>query len=716
MRGTFQHMEPEPGRCQILSQHGLVTTTLTENVNVFGDMPGSKLVGATLCALAHVMAPRGAIRAFQDFFLDRLFQRSFTEYPGSREALCTFLTDNYRSILNEGTAHQFNERFDEAISKLNLTRRAGGFRPDLNEQGQGSVSRSEALLIKGLFRWLFQRDDLNPYYTRSATVRRLAPWLKYVGYQIAEVRVWDGSGKQTILSRGLILVTGGSFVTDRMLEEESLVWALDFVNNYRWETVGAMLWKSAAQEVNESHHETFQQDFEDAYRITKGSLLCVRWDLVQVQAEEIQAFVVWKDAALTTSSRIALRLASTLFPESADRIAPFYEKIATERYLSVPKFYAQRKGNKYDTIPNRSKELQWFQALTASICISILSQAAGNGFETMKHSTTLDLTQWKHLTRLCTQVDALIQGGCLMSEVVAAIATIHCAADIRQTFKEGNDPYDSRVGAEASSDSTVIGWRNGRYAIMPALLYSMERPLERALLGLRCADAFIANIPTQQDGAIRYPNGLSGMIMFYTDSTIEALKLCLNSDPEKAETMMEADSGVFLGQPSSTAADKPLYVSLERPSHAFGEPFTSLCGRIEGDSLGHVSIQDILKALAQSWSDAQGNDYKFCAIGAPHEDRNDDEMELVPAHRDFNMAPSRYCQNLELVSGDGADSSPKHNVHVQVKNNTPWAIFLAGQSPLHNRLAFDCIQCAVHTGDDSSAQMREGFTTLIGYK
>ncbi|CAN9363464.1 unnamed protein product [Alternaria alternata] len=718
IREIFQHIEPEQGRCQILSQRGLITVSLTEDNNVFGDTPGSKLVGATLCALAHMMAPKSAIKIFQDFFLDRLFRSGFTEYPGSREALCTFLNDNYRSILNEGTVHQLNERFDEAISRLSLTRQCDASTyPEPKKRDPDYHDQSEILLIKGFFKWLFHKDDVSPYYTRSGTVARLATCLKYVGYQLTEIRAWNGIGKPPVLPRGLVLVTGGAFDTDRMMENESLRWQVDFVYHYHWQTIGAMLWNSIAGEISETFHEIFQQDFDNTYMLMKKSLVCIHWAQVQFQSEDIQAFTVWKDVASRPPSRIALRLASTLFPESADRIAPFYEEIANEKYLNIPKLYAQTKNNRFESNKSpASRELQRFKALTASICISILSQAAGEGFASLKHSTLLDLTQWTHLTALCTQVDAFIQGGCPMSRVITAIAMIHCAADIGQIFTGTDRPFLPTVDPEAASMSTVIGWRNGKYTVLPALLHSMERPLERAVLGLRCTDSFIANLPTQQDGTIRCPNGLSGVIMFDPDPSITAINHSLDSDPEKAQTAMETDKDVFFGRPSPANADEPLYISLERPSYAFGEPCVSLCGRVGGDSLGHVSIQDVLTTLAQSWSDSRGNDYKFCTPGTPHEDRGTDHVDLVPAHQVFNMAASRYCRKLERAPRDNANGEAKHNIYVQVNNDTPWAIFLAGQSPLHNRLTFHCIQCAVHTGDESSVAMRRGLTTLIGYR
>ncbi|CAO2650786.1 Nn.00g020780.m01.CDS01 [Neocucurbitaria sp. VM-36] len=714
MREVFQYIEPDHASCQVLGQHGLVPVTLAEHGNVFGDTPGSQIVGTTLCAMGHIMEPRSAVRIFQDFFLDKLFRNSFAEYPGSRETLCTFLADNYQSILNEGTVHRLNDQFDDTIAKVGLTQPSKPSNHPHLKEDVSSRTLTEKVMIKGFLRWLLQRGNLSTYYTRSATVARLATCMKCIGYKISNIRMWDGLGTRPTPYRGLILVTGGAYDTDSMVEDESPSWAVDFINHYHWETVGAMLWNSLAHTGCESFYETFQQDFEDVDVLVKNSLKGFYWACVN-DPDEVQAFPIWKTETPRPASRIAMRLASVHFPGIPDLIAPFYEKIATEQYMVATK--SSREPVVLSAQGESSKEIQRFRALSASICISMLSRVAGPKFHLLKHSTMIDLSESLNRTgdivRLCTQVQSILQGGATMSTVITAIAVIHCAADLAKI----SDPWfmsGTELEPSGTNDSITIGWRNGRYAILPALLFSLDRPLEKSCLGLQCADGFIANLPTQRDGAIRTPFGLWRTIFFTSDPSMEAINNH-NPDPEKAQSTIEAGNSIFLGPPSPRTADKPLYINLERPSHTFGEPLVSLCGRLGGDSLGHVSIQDVLRTLALSWSDANGQDYPFCAKGNSHTQQKGSGQDLIAADSVFNMPASRYCRDLQVAPRDNAESSSRHNIYVQIKGNTPWTIFLAGQSPLHNRVVFGCTQCAIHTGIDYMPDMRGGFTTLLGY-
>lgn len=714
MNKLFQQVELDSASCHILCQYGVATLALNDREEPFGDTAGSKLIGLTLCALAYNLETRSAVHIIEELFLDQLFKVSFAANPGSKETISNFLSDNYPQIIHEGIVHHLNDRFDRAVSALNIKSCSkASSHPRLSDPEKFRILypwMAGGILIKGFIKWLLDPNFRKCYYTRSAIVTRLAACMKQVGYQISEVKVWDGLGTPPGTDRALILVTGGAFETDVLMEETNYGLGRSLVYHYHCHTVGAMLWNSFAQEYTGSFFEVFQQDFDDIQEQVKESLSGFRWSIVDFSINEIQATPLWKGQAPLPASRIATRLASILFPDNIERIAPLYERIASEEYLSAAKTFSKVLHTRNGHLAGAgNRTSQRFQATSASICISILGRIAGKEFEHMRHATMIDFTHPGELNQLCTQVNAILVGACPMSKIIGVLAAIHCGVDPEACYVVDED-RNKKVGANSSR---IVGWRNGRYAIVPTLLFNLESTLNKSMLGISCTDYFVANLPQQRDGSLRSPVGIQGIIEY--DCSIIEEAISLDHDLESASHHLSGNDSIIIGPPMARPPDRPLYISVERPSYGFGEVFISLCGRVDGESLGNVAIHEVLRTLTTSWSNATGDDYAICTGGKAHVDNMNLSDDRIPADRVYNVPASRFCTRINLVAHADLKKEPNYNVYAQVEGSTPWAIFLAGQSAELNRITLGCAKCAIHTGCNEHSRMTLGYTTLIGY-
>jgi hypothetical protein len=55
------------------------------------------------------------------YFVDQLFGKGLSVYPGSKETIVAFLYDKYPTILNEDTIHQLEAGFNAAIGALGVS-------------------------------------------------------------------------------------------------------------------------------------------------------------------------------------------------------------------------------------------------------------------------------------------------------------------------------------------------------------------------------------------------------------------------------------------------------------------------------------------------------------------------------------------------------------------------------------------------------------------
>ena len=711
LQQLFKEIELAPASCLILAQNGLNTIAFGQE-DAFGESLSSKLVGLTLCALSHNMKVQNAIDVFMKCFVKTLFKKGLSGLPGSEETLHGFLVDNFQVILNEGAVRHLPEAFDESISALHI-RTAREAAEDARLKTP--YLKADTHMILGFLKWLTS-DSVAPYYTRSAAVTRLAACLKTVGYRLDDIIIWDGCGKRPMPHRSLILVTGGAQETDHLMHEPSGEGVLTYmISHFRWETVGAMLW-NAVKQPSAHVQETFQQDFE-SIDANISRCLGFRWAHVDDELGETQVFPVWTKSA-SQSSRTAIRLATILFPESVDNIATFYESIANERYQNA--VTSVMKSNRRDF---SGKEIQRFQVISVAICFAVIAQLAGSSFRTLQHSTMIDLSSIYHLKWLCNEVDALLSGGSAFSRAVMAVASIHCAMQFPHVSPETTRNLEHELSDESQSStevvnwrhtSQIVGWRNGRYAVLPELLFVLEQPLTKSVLGLRCVTDFIANIPTRRNGAVRCPMQ-PGASSGYSDDFIKDAVI-EDQDIERQQIFMQDVRPIILGRPRLMEPDKLLYISLERPAHTTKEASVALCGRLDGESLGYVSIQDALSAIALSLNDADGQPYPFCQPGEVHKQLSD-APDVLPAEKVFNMAPSSYCCHSSGRLPDcRSDSKFQHHVYVQVAGSTPWAVFLAGMHSYKSRIVFGCPGCAANAGANVCLDTGDGCRTLIGYQ
>ncbi|KAL2211294.1 hypothetical protein CC79DRAFT_1353401, partial [Sarocladium strictum] len=501
--------------------------------------------------------------------------------------------------------------------------------------------RLQAILNEGTARQLPARFDKAIADARltTATIRK-APHPKHekpVGY------------------RSLVLVTGGSSETDSWIDGDNFVSiTIDPVAHYRYETVGAMLWNAFYHGCNQ-HVEVLQQDFERLQRQVEKDLQ-LDWTYVggTDAGEEITVFLS-RTGSQGRANPIAVRLASLLFSGNiADMVAPYYQAIASEHHLGL--FLEESKGKgKFAPV---GKEFQRFQTIAASIYLSILGKLGGKGFWDMQHSTMLEISTNDSPRWLCGGVSAILEGGAPMSRVVGAVSAIHCATIV---LKDDFLPVNTAGQGIDSEESVVVGWRKGKYAVLPSVLLTLPEAITKDMLSLRCVDEFIANVATRRDGQICSTISLPGAIRFSAE-LFEGFDT--GDDVIQNRLVRRQYNPITLGAPVAAKPDRHLYLNLEQSPRDLGstEPDICLCGRLDGETLGHVSIQDVLCTLALSWTDDEGYDYPFCTT-AEHETTDlQTTSKARPAGTVYNMAVGTFFERPGVMPKCKTDAEDRYHV------------------------------------------------------
>jgi hypothetical protein len=298
-----------------------------------------------------------------------------------------------------------------------------------------------------------------------------------------------------------------------------------------------------------------------------------------------------------------------------------------------------------------------------------------------------------------------------MSRVVGAVSAIHCATTVpKDDFSPGNTTGQG-IDSEAS---VVVGWRKGKYAVLPSVLLTLSEAITKDMLGLRCVDEFIANVATRRDGQICSTIALSGAIRFSAE-LFEGFDT--GNDGVQNRLVQRQYSPITLGAPVAAKPDRHLYLNLERSPHDHGstEPDICLCGRLDGEALGHASIQDVLCTLALSWTDDEGYCYPFCTTPEHQSTNIQTTSKARPADTVYKMAVGTFVQRPGVTPRCKTDAKDRYHVYVQVAGSSPWTLFLAGLDKTHNRICFDCTGCAPHTGGHYTSNTSAGLWTLIGY-
>lgn len=614
---------------------------------IFGDELDKKVIGLTLCAIAHDCGGQHAVRLFMKCMGPALF----TGDEVVRDTVQATLMDSYTKILNEGASRGLTGRFVDAVNALSLPPTDRSWLK-ANSEANSNPFPLEISMVGGLLKWL-TLDRKTKYFTRSSMVARVAVCLKEVGYMV-NVGRWDGvEPYQGTSGPAVVLVLGGSSPTDIMMlsDGDEIPQAL-CLHHYAHSTVGA-LFSNAAYDQCDTAPETFQNIYEKIHDKIRTHL-DYTWSVVPFDERTSSSSIIQISANLKqwngslANRSIAIRLASMNFPMLGDRLAFCYEGLDNEAALKDIQSYKSSKPQKTTT-----KSLIHFRAMTASIVIAMAGRLALHSFDKCHHLTKINLTGDDWLKSMCRELDQL-NSSITMRQGALILAAVHAGAEPTAAFK--------------TDSQSVIGWRQGIYAVIPSLLAEMAPT--RDAVGLMCVDEFWGNAFVYDDGSVRGGKG---------SGTFEDINGKLKNIETNSAGVIQSFRSPYLGPPDSKEADMPLYLSIERPMHYNNSRDLSLRGRINGTSVGTVAVEDILEVLLRSFEEAP--------LCSGHTNRN-------PV---FNIKASTWAED-EHYKPLGGD----YNSFISVKGNKSWALFLAGQTTAYNgRIVFGCPDCAgdmVQTG------------------
>lgn len=652
--GTSQHpilnlSLPIPnGNYLILTFQGPVSWE--DGTKAFGGDPVMQFVGATLCALAHECGPSAAVKLFMRCIAPTLWDREFIEIPGLKETVRLQLMDNIQAILNDGAIRGFTERFFQAAGDCGLTEGDKVWLKSYTQVEDDDMPlATEIELIGGFLCWVVKRGTVaQPYCTRSGMVARTALYLRSVGYSLDPLQSWNGVGSQPKVVRGVILVTGGTSETDPLQLNPGEFAESSRKSHYQHSTIGAML-VNAVQFPTLLAPETAQEQFRSAERALL-SLIRPTWRTASDGSERVAVFFGTPDHSTPNRQRsqpssYATALASIYFPLSAQLLAQCYEGIATD---DIRRCAIENKSNSaaFEDLP---EDLVLFRVVTAGIIIAVVSTLAGADYWSMTHASMINLDDESWLDNIARLLDKGLSSSLPMAQAVSLVASIHCAMDLSEFAT-------SDTGVKV--DTNIIGARTGIYAVIPSLFLNMSPGPEA--LGLVCVDQFVGNIPVHRDGWIR--SGTTAALYFsgVREVPTTGFDLATRGSPAHA----------LLGPPVPACPDIPLYVSLERVQH-YSRPDVMLTGRVNGEVVGSVSIDEVLWVVCKSL-EAVSECGKNCT--QPTKVRN--------------VKASEWVKGLVL--------DPKYPVCLQVDGDPAWRLLAAGQAgQCSGLLMFGCFQCAV---------------------
>ncbi|CAJ2511379.1 Uu.00g070040.m01.CDS01 [Anthostomella pinea] len=193
------------------------------------------------------------------------------------------------------------------------------------------------------------------------------------------------------------------------------------------------------------------------------------------------------------------------------------------------------------------------------------------------------------------------------------------------------------------------------------------------------------------------------------------------SENEQGQSLAACDySPIVLGPLKARLQKKPLYINIERSPIESGDegPDMSLCGRLDGETLGHIGVQNVLATLDLSWNNGR-DPLQVCSDCGRHHPGAATSAFTSPstptADKMYNMSATTFCKEPGFTPRSPLDRDPKHHIYVQVENNTPWTVFLAGADKKFSRVCFGCPQCTVVAGGNYVSELNGGLRTIIGY-
>ena len=327
----------------------------------------------------------------------------------------------------------------------------------------------------------------------------------------------------------------------------------------------------------------------------------------------------------------------------------------------------------------------------------------------MQHSTTLHLQNSRALENLSEGVDKLATSSLPFTDVVIQIAAIHCAKTPRVRERSLSDEEDQYTIAEFSS---IIGCRNGAFAVLPELLFSMSCPLSGPMLGLRCVDNFIGNLIVQKDHFIRSLRTGNFIQTEINQQIFQALSQPHSDDDGEAQLALQANDNIFLGPPALRPPDIPLYLNIERPID-YEEPLLGLCGRIKGEVVGNVGIPNILLNLFFSLEASKNNGDPSPGICATHPAPS---LSSSSPQQDTSLRMLNVPASIWGLAPNGKPSGdPRVHTYVPVQGDSAWAIYILGEYDC--RITFGCVFCAAAgAAQDPNSDNEDKKVVLIGYR
>ncbi|KAL9116827.1 MAG: hypothetical protein Q9187_006643 [Circinaria calcarea] len=692
--GVFIKPKLQPAACRVICFDGITTLPPDDPDTAFDGDYTTQMVAVTICALAFEIPEDQVIDIFMTYLLPVLFLKSKAPAPGLQEALHSQLVDNLPVILNEGAARGFTERFKSAVGALEVATAEGNWSNFEGWERRGKKFLIERYMIGGFLKWLGM-GIREAYFTRSAAVARLAACLKDVGYVLTSVQKWDGRGSLPTLPRAVILVVGGVSKTDPFLEEPPYDYPeLVLISHYQWSTTGAMF-SNSLHTHSAIPPETFQQYFEEITEYIQANL-SLHWKFrntltnkegyrVSTEPAELHVYSQWKQPR-KNHSRTALRLAAFYFPGSAPEVAPCYERIASEDTLQLINHTKDDDFGKH----KYSENLIRFRVITASIIFASIGHIAGPDFHNIQHCTALRLQTGSGIHKLGGYVDKLMSSTLLYSTVASLISHIHCG----MTHTLHPEPDDGMVRYMQSS---VIGYRQGIYAVIPNLLLTMNHEPSFASLGFNCVDVFVGNIPTHRDGTITSGNAAGFDHPDLADR--ELIQQLIHGHSDSEAQLVQANQDAFLGPPTLRPPSVPLHLSIERPPDV-SEPHLTLCGRVNGEVMGYAGVPAIITALALSLSheNATGKINGDCGKHATESHKSTVTV--------LNISTSLWVRSkARKPTGE-----PLYHTYIPVHNDIAWLLMLAAASRIV--ISSGCAGCAV----DQDVVETDVKKYIIGYK
>lgn len=632
-------------RCHILTGIGMFYFEDEDGHKAFGGDPITQTIGLTICALAHECSGEVAVDLFVKFIAEHYIQGP-NKVPGLVESLYQLLMDHITAIVNEGATRGLRERFANAAANLPEAAKLWQYSPDYSGPYPNRLQNFEISLVGGLLEWLtgYATKGTDPYFTRSSLAVRTASYLKAVGYDIGPIVVWDGQGPvPQPRPRGVVLVLGGVSESDfcqtsNVRIPDTVARGATNVNLYfRRETIGSMLLNALGIHTS-IRVETVQTMFEDVQSCVKRSVTC-NWEAPE-SAKQCLTAVFKKSQTWECSKALPVRIASMYFTLSADILASCYDRISTESLLEC----VQR--DKFQFLDRVSStdldDLVRFRIITASIVISVVDLLS-KAFGTSYHVTQMYLGSSLWLDEVCGHLDKHFTSGLDFHDAAIIVGTLHSAAPSRLLDMEGIER------------SSILGFRHGSLAVLPALLVDMV-PTEDCI-GISCLDQFIANIPVFPDGSVR-------------GTTDTGPNWSPPGDQNPPDFSWQS-----LQQPRDEAPNLSLYLGIERPILS-RQPFLVLGARIGGSITGYSSVRTAMWVVAKSLglsSNCSGHPKPGLAI------------KLDASH--WALLGENWSERLD------GPLTKTHCIFLPTLGSAAWALHLAGQN-YRVVISYDCFDCA----------------------